>query len=222
MLHASISADMKDLALLWYALDENNISTHNSNGIYVLRNLNEAEKDIYWKNVYPKLLEILNGLPFDVDNPDLLINRSVTEYEVKTALRNASDQDRVFWLYRKFSGGVTPSDEEYDDTLRSHDTKKHYYNLMEWMQDKIPRSRVRVYDQCSYASYQNNDPQWTQQFDQWHRDVREVLMSSLQNIICQRSSWDEDGCGLGLLDKILTIVQLSFIELFSDVRSSRI
>ena len=202
---ATTSEDSRNLVRMWYALDENSISTDNSSGLYVLRNLDESEKDYYWKDVYPKLLELLSGLPFDVENHDLFINRSVTEYELKMALRRECDRDRVLWFYRKFSGGINQSDEtfgDYDDTLQSIDKKKYYYELIEWMQEKIPSDRVRTYDQCSYASYKNNDYQWAQQFDKWRQEVREVLNSSLQNIIRQRSAWDKDGLGLGGLDLI--------------------
>ena len=188
---------------MWYSLDENYISADNNAGIYVLKNLSESESESFKEDVFPKLLNLLSGLPFDIDNHELLINRSVTEYEVKSALKNESDKERAFWLYRKFSGGVMESDEKrrinYNDTLESNETKQSYYNLIEWMQQNFPPHRVRRYDRCSYASYKNNDDQWTQQFDEWRKDVYEVLNSSLQNIIRLRNSWDQDGCGLGII-----------------------
>ena len=199
---ATISEDLRNLALKWYTLDMNHISSDNSTGIYVLKNLDEAEQDIYWSDVYPRLLNLFDGLPFDMDNDDLLINRSVTEYEIKLAMKKGV-QERVFWFYRKFSGGVMKSDEkflDYNDTLQSIDKKRHYDDLIEWMEREIPTDRVRRYEECSYESYVKKDSLWTQQFDKWCEDVTEVLSSSLQNIILQRSSWDQDGCGLGLLD----------------------
>ena len=184
---------------MWYKLDENYISTDNSTGIYVHMNVIESEKVSYWSDAHPKLLSFFNGLRFDIENDDLLVNRSISEYEVKTALKNATDKERVFWFYRKFSGGVTNSDKDYDDTLNSSDTKQSYDNLITWMQENIPSNRVRTYEECTYASYENKDPEWNQQFDKWREDVREVLNSSLQEIIRLRSSWDKDGCGLGAL-----------------------
>ena len=202
---SSTSEELKELALKWYTLDKNSIS-NDSKGVYVLRHLTQSENNSIWKDVYPKLLKFLSDLPFDEDNHDFLINRSVTEYEVKTALKNEFDLDRVFWQYRKFSGGVNQSDPEYldyDDTLDSPETKLSYNKLIKWMQQKIPSDRVRIYDQCSYASYKNKDHQWTQQYDKWRRDISEVLRSSLQKIIRQRISWDQDGYGLGAYYSII-------------------
>ena len=204
----------------WYTLDENQVSFDNSAGIYVLKNLNESEKDTYWNDVHPKLLNLFDGLPFDVDNNDLLINRSVTEYEVKLAVKKDNSQDRILWFYRKFSGGVTQSDDDkhldYNDTIPAAELKKrkHYYDLLEWMQEKIPSNRIRRFEGCSYESYSKSDSKWTGQFDEWCNEVSEVLSSSLQNIIKQRKSWDEDGCGLGIL--VIIIILHFFCYFYRD------
>ena len=196
-----ISDDLKNLGQLWYNLDQNHISADHSDGIYILKNLNtKAEEEVYWNDVYPKLLKLLDGLPFDMENQDLLINRSVTEYEVKIAMKKDDAQKRILWFYRKFLGGITQSDEkywDYNDTL-SGDKKKYYDDLIDWMKKEIPADRVRRYEDCSYESYVKKDSEWTRQWAVWCEDITEALRLSLQNIIQQRRSWDQDGCGLGV------------------------
>ena len=202
MLSDTILNDLRDLSLNWYELDENSIPTNT----YVLRKIKKSEEKSYWIDYYPKLLDLFDGVPFDVEREDLLINRSVTEYEVRLALTNHLDKDRIFWMFRKFKGSMTDSDEkylDYNDTLESERTRLSYDNLIAWMHDIIPIDRVRIYDKCSYTSYLNRDVNWTQQFNEWCRDVRAVLSSSLDNIITYRESWDIDGCGLGCLYNIL-------------------
>ena len=188
---------------MWYTLDQNHISA-NSAGIYILKNLNnKSEEVVFWNDVYPKLLKLFDGLPFDMENQDLLVNRSVTEYEVKLAMRKEDAQRRVLWFYRKFLGGISQTDVkycDYNDTLQSVEKKKHFDDLIEWMKREIPADRVRRYEDSNYESYVKKDSPWTQQFHKWCEDVSEVLSSSLQNIIHQRSSWDQDGSGLGALD----------------------
>ena len=198
-----ISEDLTNLARSWYRLDQNHISSDECTGIYILKNLDKSEEYIYWNDVCPKLLNLFDGLPFDVDNDNLLINRSVTEYEIKLAMKKEDAQKRLFWFYRKFLGGVTESDEkywDYNDTLQSVAKKKRFDDLIEWMQGMIPADRVRRYEECSYESYVKKDSLWTLQFHKWCEDVSAVLSSSLQNIIQLRRSWDQDGCGLGVLD----------------------
>ena len=199
----TIPEDLRDLALTWYTLDMNHFSSDNSSGVYVLKNLDEAEQDMYWNDVCPKILNLFDGLPFDMDNNDLLINRSITEYEVKLALKKEGAPRRLYWFYRKFSGGITVADEkflDYDDTVQAADKKRHYDDLIEWMEREIPADRVRRYEDCSYESYVKKDSLWTLQFGKWCEDVTGVLSVSLQNISHLRSSWDQDGWGLGVLD----------------------
>ena len=168
-------------------------------GIYVLQEISEFEKDFFWKDTYPKLLQLFDGIPFDLDHQDLLINRSVMEYEAKLALKIEHDKERVFWTYHKF--GQSEENINIDtttDLLESHDTKRlHFDNFITYMQKTIPSNRRQVYDKCSYASYKNKDDQWKKQWDKWREDIRQLLTSSLHDIIILRTLWNMDGCGLG-------------------------
>ena len=188
----------------WYELDENNDPY-----VYVLRNLKESEKDLYWNEVYPKLLAYLKEIPFDTNHNDLLINRSVTEYEARLALSNESDRNRIYWFSRRFRGGITRSDEkywDYNDTLESNERLHNYNNLIQYMKDTIPSDRIRTYDRCTYDSYRNRDKEWSQQLNDWCHDIRGVLSSSLNDIISMRKSWDDNGCGAGTVSSLLSLL----------------
>jgi hypothetical protein len=73
------------LLLIRYTLDE----THKPPKKYTLKNLTDIRDKEYWDNALPKLRGILNELAFDrADFHDLLIGRSVTEWEVKSAFQD--------------------------------------------------------------------------------------------------------------------------------------
>ena len=101
------------LLLIRYKLDENHIPPK-----YTLKNLTDIKDKEYWYNALPKLRGILNELSFDrADFHDLLIGRSVTEWEVKSAFQDKDNsgviipiskslQDRAIWSHRQFHNGI--------------------------------------------------------------------------------------------------------------------
>jgi hypothetical protein len=102
---SSCESGVKDLAEKWYRLDSNNVPNH-----YVLKDLTNSNGDEYWGSVLPTLRNALENCPCHSDmSPDILINRSVTEWEVKYALRPTvpGDSDRCLWFHRIFDGGVS-------------------------------------------------------------------------------------------------------------------
>ena len=83
----------------WYLLDENSVPT-----VYRLKNLEDIDNPSYWKYAYPKLIKLFEGMPF-FDRPfgnendiELLVNRSVTEYELKKAVMEQKQRYFFFFL----------------------------------------------------------------------------------------------------------------------------
>ena len=181
----------------WYILDENATPP-----VYILRNLDSLDDTHYWKVVAPALLEGLNGLPFDENLcKGLLVNRSVTEYEVKSALsRENGDTARIFWFNREFTGGVSrdadPSYSNYCDFLDDPMKRQRYEELKQWMLANIPLQQRKVYNHASFESFLKQDEEWNSQFTLWKNDVVRYLHSSLQDIIEMRQSWQQSACGL--------------------------
>ena len=112
------SADIKLLLDGWYSLDLNAVKE-----FYVLKNLTSMDDPSFWKEALPKLTKYLDGVPFDEDYPDLQVGRSVTEWEVKSAVLYESDPpdcSRVFWLRRDFKGGVPSTAARHWDYYDGH------------------------------------------------------------------------------------------------------
>ncbi len=104
--------DIVERTKKWYVLDENNIPPE-----YVLVSLTEENKNEYWDLVLPHTLKVLQDAPFDND-PDLLVGRSVTEFEFKFAMKNENIASRrCIWFQRKFADSEITKDE---------DPKKHF------------------------------------------------------------------------------------------------
>ena len=63
----------------WYILDENDEGPSRT---YVLKHLLDVNDKFFWDKVLPTLREALQGESFDPSSPDLMVDFSVTEYEV--------------------------------------------------------------------------------------------------------------------------------------------
>ena len=187
------SAEDKDLAREWYTLD-----TNAQPRVYVLRPLRSKDDKVYWDEVLPKLLSALKGLEFE---DGMQVGISVTHMEVLSALRDPEYRSRVFWLRRLFHGGVPASAPKYwdfNDCSSSDPSKKTLFdNMIDHMEQEFPAPRVILYEQASFDSYQAKDAVWTQQIKRWERDVCDLLSASLDQVIVDKKTWDENGCGMG-------------------------
>ena len=166
--------------------------------------------DSYWKVALPELLAAFDGIPFE-ENPNgepLLINRSVTEWEVKAALKG-QEAPRVFWLHKKFLGGITKDVEKYWLHNDCHDDpQRHqkYRELIDWMTTSIPHNRVITYKEASYKSFKSKDQEWNSQIERWRDDVNRLVESSLDQVIVRRQQWNEHGFGAGKRPLLLLVV----------------
>lgn len=69
--------------------------------MYLLRNLTQVNDDTFWNEAVVELLIVFDGEEFDtLAGPGVVINRSVTEWEVKCAswMNDDSDDSRILWL----------------------------------------------------------------------------------------------------------------------------
>lgn len=200
---------MKTLFLKWYRIDDNACPP-----VCVLKDLADVDDRSFWNGAFKHLLPVLDGISFDVQIPDLLINRSVTEYEVKAAhileshSERAGSAPRMVWFNRRFNGGVSKDiDTEYslfDDTSDSDSKKRLFSTLIDWMERNIPADRVSRYEDATYSSYLNRDAVWQEQFNRFSNDIQAELERAVDDILAERQRWDQDGCGLGLHGDELT------------------
>ena len=192
------SADIKLMLDGWFSLDLNAVKE-----FYVLKNLASMDDPSFWKEALPKLTKYLDGVPFDEDYPDLQVGRSVTEWEVKSAVLYESDPpdcSRVFWLRRDFKGGVPSTAASHWDYYDGHDKEypdkaKNLDSLKAWMSSAIPPERVVTFSEVSFESFRSEDAAWEAQLQAWEQKAEEVLQGSLQEIVDTKKIWDADGAG---------------------------
>ena len=197
------SSEINSLALSWYRLDENATPPR-----YVLRALTSMSDDSYWKEALPILTVAFDGMPFaSVRRPsgeqvNLLVGRSVTEWEATAALLPETDTSRLFWNQRTFLGGVStahPNAWDFDDTLENPLTRTKLTDLLTLMDSHIPADRKRLYDECTLDSYNAGDATRQAQLERWIADTSRVMLESLDGVIATHAAWARDGCGIGIL-----------------------
>ena len=197
----------------WYRLDTNADPPR-----YVLRNLTDIRDPVYWGFVLPAFGYLLRGVAFEawgesLNTPpgeDFVIGQSVTEWEVRSALLQHPERDinRIRWLHRRFSSGVTKEDEkhwDFDDTLSHEHTRNGFDKLWQWM-DTIfsAHGLTKTYDGCSFHDFQTESEAWKQQLEDWKRFIFQELKVSLDEVIRRKESWNKDGDGLGLPGSVLS------------------
>jgi hypothetical protein len=146
-------------------------------------------------------LELFDGVAFDVEiYRDVLINRSVSEWEMRAALQNEDDASRISWLHREFKNRVNRTYEKhklYDDTIDDYRRRDRLTSLLQWMWGQVP-DRATQYSDATFQNYLDDDAVWQMQRYRWTDDITRIFNTSLEKIIAVSSDWDNDACGLGL------------------------
>eukprot|EP01038_Epipyxis_sp_PR26KG_P004093 gene4093-5841_t len=193
----------------WYLLD-----TNASPPQYILRNLLVLNDDSYWKDALPNLVNFLRDTPFDEESCEgLLVGRSVTEWEVKTALSPAStphnSTNRSYWFHRTFSNLYSPEALEDDSKWLYFDARedlrmKYFIELKNWMKSRFLKDHVQECSHIPFSSYVKSDEIWNAHISSWEIQVDQLLMDDLNSIVQLRDDWNSSGCGLGIIGSELS------------------
>lgn len=197
----SLDAEDKELVLKLYFLDMNEESTGSEKGHYVLEAVTEENKELF-----TNVLRVLDGLTFD---DTLAIGESFPSLELKTAVSEFEDKNRLIWLNRIFKGDVPNSAEHADnnDSMESpsaHIPEKHK-SLIEFMESVFQNPQLKkTFDIASFKDFTSSSKVWIKQFEQFKGETAVLLTESLTPAIDIRKAWTIDGCGLGIPGKELT------------------
>ena len=192
---ACVDPDLTALARHWYQLDENAVPAE-----YILRSLSSMGDKDYWDDAYPKLLKLFQDVSFDRTSPELLVGRSITEWEVKSARAGNSDPSKIVWMHRTFANGVPASDPhvgDFDDATAANGKSAKLADLKDWMTASIPSDKIKEYDACSFDSFQTKDVQWTTLLHKFRADALSCFSDSLDAVIKTKEAWDNNALGLG-------------------------
>lgn len=188
-----MSVELKKLAQEWYTCDENMIPPE-----YVLKKLDGLNDQRYWNEVLPKLRSLFRGIRFDKNSSrHLEVGKSVSEWEVKYAVRSIEDSSRTLWIRRQFLDQY--DDEAYCDTANDVELHSLKIDLLEWMDVNIGPTRKKPYaGQISHRAMKERGLAFNRYVDQWDDDITALLVKELRKIIKLRTQWESNGCGLGL------------------------
>ena len=197
------------LANQWYTLDENAIPNE-----YILQNLTSINDSSYWGTALPSLLRAFDGIRFDgednVTDQDghLLIGQSVTEWEVRSSLKDTEQVNRTFWLHRTFQGGVPEQEDPkrlYFDCREQPARGAKLLSMKSWMKRLFGEaSRLKEFCESSFSDYCERSVVWQGQIATWRAEAERLLRGSLSDIIRLRQRWDVDGCGMTVRGELLS------------------
>ena len=150
---ASTPEPTSQLAAKWYQVDTNSVPPR-----YELCRLDSNNKSEFWNVALPSLVESLADLNFDVNHKDgqaLLLNRSVTEWELKVALHDPAQVPQCFWWHREFVGVVTDANDpkkDYDDVRGDVALEGKFRDLLSYMRSRLGSANAR-HVTISFADY---------------------------------------------------------------------
>ena len=201
---SSISAGTRDLASRWYVLDDNNIPPR-----YELQQLNAQNRNEFWVATLPTLRQLLAGLEFD-DNQagcaPLLLDRSITEWEMKSALSDAGSLKRCLWWHRQLEGGVSLADDPkrlFDDVTGDVNLETKLQDLLSYMSTRLHRSNM-ISASLSSADYKDEHcPPMRDTLQHLEVSMLALLKSEVDSAACAKMDWHRDGCGIGLPGDVL-------------------
>lgn len=192
------STEIQRLAMQYYHLDHNA-----QDKVYVLQNLTSLNDSAYWK-AFNILLPALRGVSFDKERgAGLLVGQSVTEWEVRTALKHeVQGSDAFCWSYRKLAGEIDNRDYCDFDHSAPH-VKDSYDSLIATMQEKFDQSSVHTYDTTlTLSDLLANDSEQNLKKIQYLKEFKDFtrtkFTASLHRIIDDQNQWIADGSGLGI------------------------
>ena len=196
--YASLSVDDQSLLSQWYQLDTNNIPI----GVYVLKNLIDKDDPSFW-SAQPIIQELLKDITFDTSDDrysDIIVGRSVTEYEARSALANDEDRKRCLWISREFENGV-PDVRDFNDTASSPSDKLKLDNLKIMMNDSLASLSNIIKNRVSYDRYIANDDVCKQYLSDFKECLVSYFTTELNSIITKKQRWLHDSFGVGVKGK---------------------
>lgn len=188
----------KELAREWYIVDSNNTPE-----IFVLKKLESVDDKNYFDRVLPTLRNLLLGIRFDKGAcRDVACGKSVSEWEVKFALKNDDDAERALWIRREFAGEIESGDKNYSDGSDDPHVAALLRDLKGYMTRKIGKAhtagRIHVHNDISYYALTGQNGDYQRYCEAWEVSTLEALTEELNAIIRLRWQWDIDGCDMGL------------------------
>jgi hypothetical protein len=222
--------ETEELAAKWYKWDSNS-----SPPCHCLKNLTDINDSEFWQSALPKLIEIFENLPLDHQKTenlstnylkdkhsspmDLIVGRSVTEWELVYASQLDPRMHRCCWAHRTFLNGISPqsdSKRHFNDAIAPSVSAK-LARLKQYMHSKFATDDAHVaadgvnlspgvleFNQLSLESYLDDTSLELKSYlEEWETKIGLKLTKELDSVLDFRAQWLQDGCGVGLCGKEL-------------------
>lgn len=195
--YATLADEVKQLSDAWYTLDTNSLTPQ-----YLLKNLSHLGDNAYWGTALPTLRAAYEGIRFDTAAPHLLIGRSVTEWEVKSALlgEGVDNLRRSYWLHRSLQGGVPESLDAkrlFNDVRGDESKTCQLRDLIDWMNASFTSEYTREFS-VGLQDLMTDSALGHEYKEKWISFTNSLLATCMENTIQTIVKWQRDGNGVGI------------------------
>eukprot|EP01041_Mallomonas_annulata_P004381 gene4381-8724_t len=206
------SKDLEDVQHKWYALNSNQIPPR-----YVLKNLITKDDKDSWDEAIVMLRHILRDLLFDeINGDDLHVGRSISEWEIKLALRLNSS--KCLWLYRQFSTEISLLQDPLKNLSDCQDasTKMKLQNLLSILESSLLVQNISKLPPIEVESYIKKDTKFIEYLQSYEKLIMKRLQDELDEIIFKKDNWDLKNKEYGIKRRTDLIEFLHHINLVND------
>jgi WD40 repeat protein/GTPase SAR1 family protein len=198
--HKNVSA-CSEMTKNWYTLDENHRPPR-----YELKHLTSLDDSDYRNKVLPSLRDSdLDSVPFEaipgLPKTNLLVNRSVTEWETLYAL--GCDKERCHWIQRSFSDDYlhsfssNPDCSKLTDVIENPVSARKLEDLQAKMKEHL-KDDHRTEVSCGIRPEDFLKRERSEEYSrEWEVATRTCLEKEMEKVILKCNRWNK-GCFYGI------------------------
>jgi hypothetical protein len=190
----STRSEMEKLLMrTYYHLDTNAIPA-----VYSLKR--DASFNYYAEEV-TTLMNILDSVLFEEDlSDDLLVGRSISEWELKSMFNMEHNKSKLYWFHRAIepSINVLPEEQQYFDARGDERKNDRLAALISYLTRRFEATTVSHFKAVKIESVLTDEGAYQAYLNDVRHDVNEILHKILSQVITGRSNWSVTGHGLGL------------------------
>jgi hypothetical protein len=214
--HANRSEAEKRVMNSYYRLDTNAVPE-----AYCLRRDSPFN---YYAEEVAILLNILDSALYEEDlSDDLLIGRSLSEWELKCTFNVEYNKSRLYWFHRTIEAGMNavPDETRFLEVRGDDRRNDRLSSLISYLNRRFEATTVSHFKPVKIESVLSDEDQdqYRSYLNDFQHDVNELFHKSLSSIVARRTSWSANGNEFGIPGNELTELLLHSSIAFDHCKS---